>query len=55
LGTTSATLRLPPRYRTWRKKSLAPDAITRAIRFALEQPAGVDINEVIVRPTEAGM
>jgi NADP-dependent 3-hydroxy acid dehydrogenase YdfG len=39
----------------WRKKSLAPDAITRAIRFALEQPAGVDINEVIVRPTEAGM
>jgi NADP-dependent 3-hydroxy acid dehydrogenase YdfG len=39
----------------WRKKSLAPDAIARAIRFALEQPAGVDINEVIVRPTAAGM
>ena len=40
---------------TWREKSLTPDAIARAIRYALEQPAGVDINEVIVRPTAAGM
>lgn len=39
----------------WRKKSLTPDAIARAVRFALEQPAGVDINEVIVRPTAAGL
>lgn len=39
----------------WRKKSLTPDAVARAVRFALEQPAGVDINEVIVRPTSAGM
>lgn len=39
----------------WRQKSLTPDAIARAIRFALEQPEGVDINEVIVRPTAAGM
>jgi NADP-dependent 3-hydroxy acid dehydrogenase YdfG len=39
----------------WRKKSLTPDAIARAVRFALEQPAGVDINQVIVRPTAAGM
>lgn len=39
----------------WRKKSLTPDAIARAVRFALEQPAGVDINEVIVRPTAANM
>lgn len=39
----------------WRQKSLTPDAIARAIRFALEQPDGVDINEVIVRPTAAGM
>ncbi|MBD3762846.1 SDR family oxidoreductase [Rhizorhabdus sp.] len=41
--------------REWRKKSLTPDAIARAIRFAIEQPDGVDINEVIVRPTAAGM
>ncbi len=39
----------------WRQKSLTPDAIARAIRYALEQPAGVDINEVIVRPTAANM
>lgn len=39
----------------WRQKSLNPDAIARAIRYALEQPDGVDINEVIVRPTAANM
>lgn len=39
----------------WRQKSLTPDAIAHAIRYALEQPAGVDVNEVIVRPTAAGM
>lgn len=39
----------------WRQKSLTPDAIARAIRYALEQPENVDINEVIVRPTAAGM
>lgn len=39
----------------WRKKSLTPDAIARAVRYAIEQPDGVDINEVIVRPTAADM
>ncbi|MGK6354677.1 SDR family oxidoreductase [Sphingomonas sp. DT-207] len=39
----------------WRQKSLTPDAIARAIRYALEQPEGVDVNEVIVRPTAANM
>jgi NADP-dependent 3-hydroxy acid dehydrogenase YdfG len=39
----------------WRRKALTPDAIARAIRYALEQPDGVDINEVIVRPTAADM
>ena len=39
----------------WRKKSLTPDAIARAIRFALEQPDGIDVNEIIVRPTAADM
>jgi NADP-dependent 3-hydroxy acid dehydrogenase YdfG len=39
----------------WRKKALTPDAIARAVRYALEQPEGVDINEVIVRPTAADM
>lgn len=39
----------------WRQKSLTPDAIARAIRYAIEQPEGVDINEVIVRPTAADL
>ena len=39
----------------WRQKSLTPDALARAVRYALEQPEGVDINEVIVRPTAANM
>ncbi|WP_294393727.1 SDR family oxidoreductase [uncultured Sphingomonas sp.] len=39
----------------WRRKSLTPDAIARTIRYAIEQPDGVDINEVIVRPTAADM
>jgi NADP-dependent 3-hydroxy acid dehydrogenase YdfG len=30
---------------------LPPDAIARAIAFAIEQPAEVDVNEIIVRPT----
>ena len=42
-------------HQEWRKKSLTPDAIARAIRFAVEQPDGVNINEVIARPTAAGM
>jgi NADP-dependent 3-hydroxy acid dehydrogenase YdfG len=41
--------------KVWREKSLTPDAIARAIRYALEQPEGVDVNEIIVRPTAAGM
>ncbi len=39
----------------WRKKSFTPDAIARAVRYALEQPEGVDISEIIVRPTAADM
>lgn len=41
--------------KVWRRKSLTPDAIARAIRYALDQPDGVDVNEIIVRPTAAGM
>ena len=31
--------------------ALAPDAVARAIRFAVEQPDEVDINEIVLRPT----
>jgi NADP-dependent 3-hydroxy acid dehydrogenase YdfG len=31
--------------------AIPPDAIARAIAFAIEQPAEVDVNEIVVRPT----
>jgi len=34
---------------------LGPDAIARAIRFAIAQPAEVDVSEIIVRPTASNM
>lgn len=34
---------------------LGADAIARAIRFAIEQPADVDMSEIIVRPTASNM
>lgn len=37
----------------YRKTALKADAIARAIRFAIEQPADVDVNEIVVRPTAA--
>ena len=34
--------------------AMPPDAIARAIAFAIEQPAEVDVSEVVVRPTAQG-
>jgi NADP-dependent 3-hydroxy acid dehydrogenase YdfG len=31
--------------------AMPPDAVARAIAFAIEQPPGVDVGEVVVRPT----
>jgi NADP-dependent 3-hydroxy acid dehydrogenase YdfG len=31
--------------------AMPPDAVARAIAFAIEQPSGVDIGEIVVRPT----
>ena len=36
--------------RTYRADSIPPDAIARAVSFALAQPADVDVNEMIIRP-----
>jgi NADP-dependent 3-hydroxy acid dehydrogenase YdfG len=36
------------------KFALPPDAIARAIAFAIEQPLDVDVSEMIVRPTAQG-
>jgi NADP-dependent 3-hydroxy acid dehydrogenase YdfG len=37
--------------KTFRAIALKPDAIARAVRFAIEQPDDVDVNEIVVRPT----
>jgi NADP-dependent 3-hydroxy acid dehydrogenase YdfG len=34
-----------------RKTALTPDAIARAVLYAIAQPEDVDVNEIIVRPT----
>ena len=36
------------------KFGMPPDAVARAIAFAIEQPSDVDVNEIIVRPTAQG-
>jgi NADP-dependent 3-hydroxy acid dehydrogenase YdfG len=37
--------------RTYRAVGIDPDAVAGAISFALAQPDGVDVNEIVVRPT----
>ena len=39
---------------TMEKMAISPDAIARAIVFAIEQPADVDVGEIVVRPTAQG-
>ncbi len=39
--------------KTYRAIALTPDAIGRAVRFAIEQPNDVDVNEIVIRPTRA--
>jgi NADP-dependent 3-hydroxy acid dehydrogenase YdfG len=33
------------------KSAISPSAVANAIRFAIEQPSNVDVNEIVVRPT----
>jgi NADP-dependent 3-hydroxy acid dehydrogenase YdfG len=33
------------------KIAIPPDAVARAIAFAIEQPDGVDVGDIVVRPT----
>lgn len=37
----------------YRAIALQPDAIGRAVRYAIEQPEDVDVSEIVVRPTRA--
>lgn len=38
---------------SFRQIALTPDAIARAVCYAIEQPADVDVSEIIVRPTKS--
>jgi NADP-dependent 3-hydroxy acid dehydrogenase YdfG len=38
------------RMKTYRQIAIKPDAIGRAILYAIEQPNEVDVNEIVVRP-----
>ncbi|MNC79827.1 hypothetical protein D3C75_1324180 [compost metagenome] len=31
--------------------AMAPDAVARAIAYAIEQPDEIDVNEIVIRPT----
>jgi len=35
----------------YRRQAIPADAVARAIAFAIEQPADVDVNEILLRPT----
>jgi len=35
----------------YRRQAIPADAVARAIAFAIEQPAEVDVNEIVLRPT----
>jgi len=37
----------------YRAIALQPDSIARAVRFAIEQPDDVNVNEIVIRPTAA--
>ena len=39
---------------TMEKMAVPPDAIARAVAFAIEQPAEVDVGEIVIRPTAQG-
>ncbi|RWR02220.1 oxidoreductase [[Pantoea] beijingensis] len=39
--------------KSYRAIALQPDAIGRAVRYVIEQPDNVDVNEIVVRPTQA--
>lgn len=39
----------------YRLTAIPADAVARAIAFAIEQPADVDINEILLRPTAQGL
>lgn len=59
-GTTTSELadhitdeRAAEAMRVFRAITIAPDAVARAIAFAIAQPQDVDVSEIVVRPTRS--
>ncbi|MHB8886770.1 MAG: SDR family oxidoreductase [Methylovirgula sp.] len=51
LAETISDPELKRQIETYRTIAIPADAIARAIAFAIEQPAEVDVNEILIRPT----
>ena len=51
LAETISDPQLKQQIDTYRKMAIPSAAIARAIAFAIEQPADVDVNEILIRPT----
>jgi NADP-dependent 3-hydroxy acid dehydrogenase YdfG len=43
-----------PFFDTPKPDALRPEDVARAVLYAVDQPAHVDVNEVLVRPTSQG-
>jgi NADP-dependent 3-hydroxy acid dehydrogenase YdfG len=51
LANTISDERARARMENYRAIGIEPEAIGQAIKYAIEQPADVDVNELVVRPT----
>ena len=51
LAETISDKTLKQQIEDYRKMAIPADAVARAIAFAIEQPANVDVNEILIRPT----
>ncbi|GAA2584105.1 SDR family oxidoreductase [Winogradskya consettensis] len=47
----SSSIAAPEVRASYEAMAISPDAIARAVEFAIDQPADVDVNEIVVRPT----
>lgn len=52
LANTITDLTAAEAMKSYRAIALQPDAIGRAVRYAIEQPDNVDVNEIVIRPTQ---
>lgn len=52
LANTITDLPAAEAMKSYRAIALQPDDIGRAVRYAIEQPDNVDVNEIVIRPTQ---